>query len=117
MTKILIVDDSWLTRRGVKRILEAQAYDVIEAENGLTALELIKSSDIDCILLDLLMPEMSGIEFLEKINESNIKIPAVVLTADIQITMKKRCLDLGAKAFINKPPDPEELIQILSSLQ
>ena len=58
MATILIVDDSWLTRRGARRIITEQGYGVIEAENGFIALKEIETSEIDCIVLDLLMPEM-----------------------------------------------------------
>ncbi|MBF0229419.1 MAG: response regulator [Desulfamplus sp.] len=118
MPNILIIDDSWLTRRGVKRIVSAKGYTVAEAENGLQALDIVLSKDkpIDAIIVDLLMPVMSGIEFLEKLNEHNIKIPVIVLTADIQHTIKTKCIGLGATQFINKPPDPEQLSSLLNSL-
>ncbi len=120
MSKILIVDDSWLTRRGVKRILQAEGYEIIEAENGLQALELIIKADnnIDAVLLDLLMPEMSGLELLERLNlnHDQAKLPVVVLTADIQKTVRQKCIDLGAYAFLNKPPEPEELIEVVQNL-
>ncbi|MBF0574327.1 MAG: response regulator [Desulfamplus sp.] len=107
-----------MTRRGVKRILSAKGYTVNEAENGLQALDMVLAKDksIDAIILDLLMPEMSGVEFLEKLNEHNIKIPVIVLTADIQHTVKAKCIGLGATQFINKPPDPEQLTNLVSSL-
>lgn len=120
MSKILIVDDSWLTRRGVKRILQAEGYEIIEAENGLQALELIIKADnnIDAVLLDLLMPEMSGLELLERLNlnHDQAKLPVVVLTADIQKTVRQKCIDLGVYAFLNKPPEPEELIEVVQNL-
>ncbi len=118
MPTILIIDDSWLTRRGVKRILSTQGYEINEAENGRQAMEMILAKDriADAIILDLLMPEMNGIEFLEKLNEHNIKIPVIVLTADIQHTVKTKCIGLGAIAFINKPPEPDNLVKIINGL-
>jgi len=118
MPNILIVDDSWLTRRGVKRILSSKGYGVIEAENGLQAMEMIRSEEqpLDAIILDLLMPEMGGMELLEKLREQEIKLPVVVLTADIQHTVKKKCIERGAIGFINKPPDPENLLDIVDGL-
>ncbi|MBF0234209.1 MAG: response regulator [Desulfamplus sp.] len=116
MPNILIVDDSWLTRRGVKRILSAQGYDVSEAENGLQAMEIIvaSQSQVDLIILDLLMPEMSGMEFLEKMKVHGISLPVIVLTADIQHTVREKCIGLGASGFMNKPPDPEQLVKIVN---
>ncbi|MBF0469725.1 MAG: response regulator [Desulfamplus sp.] len=112
------MDDSWLTRRGVKRILSAQGYGVSEAENGLQAMEMLlaKDSSVDVIILDLLMPEMSGIEFLEKIKDYSIRLPVIVLTADIQHTMKEKCIMLGASGFMNKPPDPEKLVELVNEV-
>ena len=118
MPKILICDDSWLTRRGVKRIVQSEGYEVCEAENGLQGLEMLKASDsnIDAVILDLLMPKMSGVEFLDALKGENIMIPVVVLTADIQKTVKEKCTELGADAFLNKPPEPEVLITVLNDL-
>ncbi len=122
MPTVLIIDDSWLTRRGVKRILSENGFAVNEAENGIIAMNMILSEDnkddnkIDAIILDLLMPEMSGIEFLKKLNENSIKIPVIVLTADIQHTMRAKCMELGAAGFLNKPPEPEQLIKIVKAL-
>ncbi len=114
MATILIVDDSWLTRRGARRIITEQGHGVIEAENGSIALKEIETSEIDCIVLDLLMPEMDGFEFLARLDEQKIKIPVVVLTADIQNTVRKKCLDLGVNAFVNKPPEPENFVQVIN---
>jgi len=118
MPNILIVDDSWLTRRGLKRILSSNGYGVIEAENGLQAIEMIMSREqpLDAIILDLLMPEMGGMELLEKLTSQNITLPVLVLTADIQHTVKKKCIERGAIGFMSKPPDPEELLATLSGL-
>ena len=118
MSKILICDDSWLTRRGVKRIVQSEGYEVCEAENGLQGLEMLRASDgdIDAVILDLLMPKMSGVEFLDALKGENIMIPVVVLTADIQKTVKEKCTELGASAFLNKPPEPEVLIAVLNDL-
>lgn len=118
MPNILIVDDSWLTRRGVKRILSEKGYGVSEAENGLQAMGMISANvqSFDAIILDLLMPEMGGIELLQKLNGQNITTPVIVLTADIQHTVKDKCITLGATGFINKPPDPEELLSIVNGL-
>ncbi|SLM30840.1 Response regulator receiver protein [Desulfamplus magnetovallimortis] len=118
MFKILVVDDSWLTRRGVKRILSTEGYEVCEAENGLQGLEILEESKskIDAVILDLLMPEMNGVTFLETMKQKQMKLPVVVLTADIQNTVKQKCIDIGASFFLNKPPEPAELLEALGKL-
>ena len=120
MAKILICDDSWLTRRGVKRMVQAEGHEVYEADNGLQGLEFIRQSDkaIDVVILDLLMPEMSGVEFLEALREEQMTVPVIVLTADIQPEAEKIVKALGALGYMEKtrPLNINPLIEILKNL-
>jgi CheY-like chemotaxis protein len=109
MSRVLITDDSQLTRRILRAILEASGHEVMEASNGNVALELIVQVAPDCVLLDLLMPGMDGFEVLSTLNERGIDIPVIVLTADIQETARKKCIQMGAVDFLNKPPNDDEL--------
>ncbi|MDP8218082.1 MAG: response regulator [Candidatus Theseobacter exili] len=102
MTKILIVDDSAFQRTHLSDILKKDGYELLEASKGKEALRIIKTQSPDCVLLDLIMPE-SGIEVLEAMQEQDLKIPVIVVTADIQETTRQKCLELGAAGFINKP--------------
>jgi CheY-like chemotaxis protein len=106
---VLITDDSQLTRRILRAILEAAGHEVMEASNGSLALESIVQDAPDCILLDLLMPGMDGFEVLGTLNEQGNDIPVIVLTADIQETARKKCIRMGAFDFLNKPPNDDEL--------
>ena len=102
---ILIVDDSWVIRQYFIKILSINKnYKMLEAGNGEEAFEQIKKYSPDCIILDLLMPVMNGIDLMIKLNENKITIPIICLSADVQITTKKKCKELGAFDFINKPP-------------
>ena len=74
--------------------------EISEAVNGLEGIKKIRENTPDLIFLDLLMPELDGFEVLERLKKSDLKIPVIVLTADIQETSKKRCFDLGAKNLI-----------------
>ncbi len=114
MATILIIDDSWLTRRGLNTILTGTGHEVVEAENGIDGITAIENKKIDCVLLDLLMPEMDGFEVLRILKSKNNTIPVVVLTADIQNTVKEKCLALGAFDFINKPPSQDDILEILA---
>ncbi len=114
MAKLLIVDDSFILRRWVKDILKETDYDIIEAANGKLALDEINQTPPDCIILDLLMPEYDGMYFLEQAKSKNINIPIIILSADIQKTTKKKCMDLGAFDFLNKPPEKESLINTIN---
>ncbi len=114
MAKILIVDDSWLIRQSLKTLLAPIGYSVEEAVNGVEGLEKIIEYEPDCILLDLLMPELDGFGVLDAMNEKNLKNPVIVLTADIQDTSREKCIKLGVFGFVNKPPKDDELKDMLA---
>lgn len=102
MKKILIIDDSLFSRMKLKNILKTK-YSVIEAENGKDGLEVLEKEKPDFIFLDLLMPVMNGLKFLEIKETLKNNTPVVVLTSDVQQTTKKICMEKGAKNLINKP--------------
>ncbi len=108
MKSVLVVDDSLISRRMIKQMLGAFNVSIDEAKNGTEAIEKVQTNHYDLILLDLLMPDIQGQEVLEFIQKSGINTNVVVISADIQETTKARCKELGAKAFLNKPPKEEE---------
>lgn len=110
MTSILVVEDSWLTRRVICKILRAEGYETWEASSGPEALEMIQTQPPNCMLLDLLMPDMEGREVLQAMRDRGLKIPTIVITADIQASTREECIALGAIAVIHKMPNSEELI-------
>lgn len=110
MALFLVVDDSAIIRKGVRNILVAEGYETIEAENGNEALKMAEDHTPDCIILDLIMSEMGGIEVLKALSKKKSKIPVIILTADIQDVVREECLELGAVAFLNKPPLNEEIL-------
>ena len=103
MALILIVEDSSTMRKAIRKIVKAEGHDTLEAPDGREGLEIAATHAPDCILLDLIMPEVDGLEVLKALRERGSKIPVIVLTADIQEIVRKECLELGATAFINKP--------------
>jgi CheY-like chemotaxis protein len=105
MAKILVTDDSKFQRRWIARGVQNLGHEIIEAENGQQSLEMVESEKPDCVITDLLMPVMGGIEFMQELAKKGSKVPVVVVTADIQEDTKKHCQDLGAVAFLNKPFD------------
>ncbi|MDM8541985.1 response regulator [Desulfococcaceae bacterium HSG9] len=111
MAEILIIDDSWLTRYSLTNMLKPSGYNITEAVNGKDGIEKIIKFKPDCILLDLLMPEIDGFGVLKALNEKNIKCPVIVISADIQETSREKCLQLGVFDFANKPPKDNELIR------
>ncbi len=109
MATILVVDDSRFTRLKISSFLQENGHEVIEAENGKSGLDLVRSQKPDCIVTDLLMPEMDGYAVLQAMQEENINIPVIVITADIQATTRQRVMDLGAFAVMNKPANSNEI--------
>jgi len=108
--KILIVDDSSLSRRTLRRILESAGYEVVEADDGMTALEVYFLEKPSLVLLDLVMKGMYGIDVLVKLREMDPKALVVVASADIQSSTRKLVDEAGALAFINKPFISEQVI-------
>lgn len=109
-SKILIVDDSALSRRTLRRILEAAGYEVAEANDGMTALELYFLEKPRLVLLDLVMKGMYGLDVLVKLREMDPAAQVVVASADIQSSTRKMVDEAGALAFINKPFISEQVI-------
>ncbi len=106
---ILVIEDSGYMRGMIRKILSADNYEIMEAEEGLKGLQMATQNAPDCILLDLIMPGLDGLKILKLLNEQRRNIPVIVITADIQESIRRQCLDLGAVAFINKPPRRDEL--------
>lgn len=113
MKKILIVDDSGLARRLVRKMLEELEYDVEEAASGPEALEAYALNQHDLVILDLLMTGMYGLEVLHKFKELNPSLPVIIATADIQRTTREQVKNAGACALINKPINKDELVELI----
>jgi two-component system chemotaxis response regulator CheY len=108
--KILIVDDSALSRRTLRRIVESAGYEAVEADDGMTALEVYFLEKPSLVLLDLVMKGMYGLDVLVKLREMDPNALVVVASADIQSSTRKMVDEAGALAFINKPFIPEQVI-------
>lgn len=111
-SRILIVDDEPANIFFLKGILEGEGYRVITASNGMECLDILKDTRPDVILLDIMMPVISGIEVLEKIqkNVNTKNIPVIMVTAKTESTDVEEALDKGAVEYIKKPIDEIELL-------
>ena len=115
---VLIVDDSPTVRRFVHAALDLEGFAVVEAANGMEALELLPSTAVDLVLTDLNMPDMDGLEFLKTLRESEMyrQIPVIVLSSMAEAEMRDRAQRLGASAYLAKPFSREALTATISRL-
>ncbi len=113
MGSILVVDDSTFLRRRVREALETE-HSVQEAANGKQALSALAQGGFECVVTDLVMPELDGIGLLSALRDLGNKVPVVVMTADVQKTTRARCEELGAIAFLNKPVNAMELRSVVA---
>ena len=113
MAKVLIIDDSQFTRTMLKRIVKELGYETIEAVDGQEGLDKIINEKPDLAMTDLLMPGMSGIELLTEVKEKGVDVSVIVVSSNIQDTVKKQCMELGAIEFFNKPPNKEKIQEFL----
>jgi two-component system, chemotaxis family, chemotaxis protein CheY len=115
-SKILIVDDSALSRRTLRRILESAGYEVVEADEGMAALETYFLEKPSLVLLDLVMKGMYGLDVLTKLHELDKDAKVVVASADIQSSSTHTMVaDAGARGFITKPFDSEQVLAIVGA--
>lgn len=107
--KILVVDDEERMVRFIRLNLEHDGFRVIEAFNGMQAIEKVRSNLPDLVLLDVMMPDMDGFEVLKIVREVS-SIPVIMLTAKGEEDDRVRGLELGADDYITKPFSPRELV-------
>lgn len=116
MSKILIVEDELKMRQGLKENLEIEAYDVDEAENGIIGLQKIKENKYDLILLDVMMPKMSGFDVCKLARASGVASYIIMLTAKGEEIDKVLGLELGADDYITKPFSLRELLARIKAI-
>ena len=115
MTNILIADDHMIVREGLKQIL-ADTPDMVvtdEAKNGEEALSKALGSDFDVVVLDIALPDKSGLEVLRQIKDRKPKLPVLILSMYPEDQFALRVLKAGASGYLNKESAPEELINAL----
>jgi two-component system, chemotaxis family, chemotaxis protein CheY len=110
--RALVVDDFATMRKIIKNVLhQINITDIIEAENGVSALELLKKEHADIIISDWIMPGMTGIEFLKvcKDNDATKRIPFIMVTAEAQKDCIMEAIKSGVDNYIVKPFTPDKL--------
>ncbi len=113
--KILIAEDEQQLARAVAAVLTHGGYEVDTAENGAIAVELAQRNAYDCMVFDIMMPIMDGIEALTKIRETGDVTPVIMLTAKAEVEDRIGGLDAGADDYLTKPFAMGELIARIRS--
>ncbi|RYZ57128.1 MAG: response regulator [Proteobacteria bacterium] len=115
--KIMIVDDSKTIRQQVRFTLTKGGYDVVEAEDGADGIvKLSENSDIAMIISDVNMPNMNGLEMVEKMKASGSTVPVIMLTTEGAADLIQRAKAAGAKGWLVKPFQPEQLVAAVTKI-
>jgi DNA-binding response OmpR family regulator len=116
MQKILVIEDEKEMARGLKDILEFEGYEVLTAELGKEGLQVISRKEPDCVILDLMLPDISGYEVCEQIRLKKWNTPILMLTAKAQEYDKIRGFKVGADDYLTKPFSVGELLARVMAL-
>ena len=111
--KILNIDDSTINNMLMENILAAQGYETLSVINGNDVEEHIEEYQPDVIILDLMIPDKSGLEILKDLKAKNINIPVIVITAMESKEIRKKVENMGITAYHTKPIQPEKLIECI----
>ena len=113
---IYIIDDHALFHNGLVSLLESRNISAVAAASPEQGLVEISSLDLDIILLDLRMPQMSGLEVLKALKSQDVKTPVVMLTTSTEENDLRDCLKHGAQGYLLKDMDPDELVDALNEV-
>jgi two-component system response regulator YesN len=117
MFRVLVVDDEMWLRKGLIASLSWEQYGFIiagEASNGIEALDLINQEPYHLVLVDIKMPQMDGLELMEKLNLRGVDIPLVIaVTGYDDFHYAQQCIKLGAFDYILKPVETDELLEVV----
>lgn len=118
LKKILVVDDSALIHQMYRIVLNRYRCEIVDAMNGQEAFDLLAQHDVQLILLDINMPVMNGVQFLEKASPLGIteRIPVIVISTEGKEDDTIRGLKLGARGYLKKPFNPSELYDLIGKI-
>ena len=108
--RILVVEDEAKVGSFIRRALEEESYAVDLCADGLSGLDLARDSSYDLIILDVMLPGMSGVQILETLRKEKLKTPVLIVTAKAQVDQRVKGLDAGADDYLTKPFAIEELL-------
>lgn len=111
---IAIVDDDEAVRRSLRRLVNSLSFQAADFASGEAFLQSLSQGSPSCMLLDLHMPGLSGLEVLEALQTRRLKIPTIVITGNARLDLRERCMQAGAIAYLQKPLDRD---LVLTSIQ
>jgi two-component system chemotaxis response regulator CheY len=118
LKKVLIVDDSETIRQQVSGALEAAGFSVVEAADGMSALEVLEGNGFSMAIVDVNMPRLNGLDMLERLrtDPKHKTLPVLMLTTEVQQSMIERAKRAGAKGWMIKPVKMEHLVETVTRL-
>ncbi|WP_438351047.1 response regulator transcription factor [Paenibacillus sp. FA6] len=116
MAKILIADDDAHIRELITLFLRNEGFEILEARDGAEALAIVESSQIDLVILDIMMPELDGWELCREIRRIDSNIPLLMVTVKGESGQKVKGFQLGTDDYLTKPFDPMELVMRVKAL-
>lgn len=116
MFSILVIDDDKNTRKLMSAVLTAEKYNVLTAENGEAALDVLSHEHVDLCILDVMMPEMDGYEFTKTIREADSAMPILMVSAKQLPADKRKAFLVGTDDYMTKPVDEVEMLLRIKAL-
>jgi len=114
---ILLVDDNFIARMAIRKLIDKRSWQIDEASSGLDSLKRLREKNYDLIFLDLNMPDLDGVGVLEYLNEQNKMTNVIITTAMVNESNSEEVLGLGARAILTKPVEEEKLNLVIDSLE
>jgi DNA-binding NtrC family response regulator len=115
MARILIIDDEFSNRLVLKKFLESAGLESLEADSGNAGLEVLEREDVDLVLLDVMMPGISGMDTLKQIKEQSPRLPVILVTSDDRVDQAIEAIGEDAYDYLTKPVTKEGLLEVANS--
>lgn len=112
---VAIIDDEGSVRRALLRLLRSANYRAEAFASGAAFLESLSVRVPDCLILDLQMPAMTGLDLQQRLLELDYRLPVIVITAHDDVERRDRCLSMGASHYLRKPLEGDELLGAVES--
>jgi len=112
---IAIVDDETSVCRAMERLFKSAGFNVVTFTEGAAFLKFVETARVDCAIVDLHMPQLSGLDVQMKIIQSGKRVPVVIMTGQDTPESQRRAIDAGAVAYLRKPADCQALVEAVNA--